>query len=246
MLAMVLTAVVRAAQLGFVPEPEAAGPVFVRRETIDLSPWLDALEAAPAAAGTAVLDIEAVGIATGHLAAFLVGVGRCRGSDLALEQFLLADVSAELALLEAVAGRVRPATLVTYNGRAFDMRVLASRCVANGLHPAVLEPQRHHDLLAPARRHFRGRLRSCTLAEIETAVLGVFRGDDVLGREGPVRYRAWLRGAPADVLAGVVAHNAMDVASTALLEAHMTALGEPPATPRPPVRTPRSLAADRA
>jgi hypothetical protein len=32
---MVFTAVVRAAQLGFVAEPEAAGPVFARRETIE-------------------------------------------------------------------------------------------------------------------------------------------------------------------------------------------------------------------
>ena len=241
-----LTAVVRAARLGFLAEPGAAGLVFVRRETIDLSPWLDALEAAPPAAGTVALDIEAVGIATGHLAAFLVGVGRCQGSELALEQFLLADVSGELALLEAVAGRVRSATLVTYNGRGFDMRVLASRCVANGLHPAVVEPRRHHDLLAPARRHFRDRLRSCTLAEVESAVLGIFRGDDVPGREGPARYRAWLRGAPAQVVAGVVAHNTADVVATALLGAHLTALGEPPATPQPPVRVPWGLAADRA
>src|SRR5207244_13492760 len=107
-------------------EPGAAGRVFVPRETTDLSPWLDALEAAPPAAGTVALDIESVGMATGHLAAFLVGVGRCQGRDLALEQFLLADVSGELALLEAVAGRVGSGTLGTYNGRRVDMRVLAA------------------------------------------------------------------------------------------------------------------------
>ena len=219
--------VVRAAQLRFDAELHAAGPVFTRREAIDLSPWLDVLECAPLAGGPVVLDIEAIGVATGHLAAFLVGVGRCDGGVLQLEQYLLADVACELALLEAVATHVRHAPLVTYNGRAFDIRVLSSRCVANGLHPSAMQPQDHDDLLAPVRRRFRGRLRSCTLAEVEVAVLGVSRGDDVPGREGPARYGAWLRGAPAHVLAGVVAHNRTDVLSTALLAAHLAGLGEP-------------------
>ena len=243
---MLSRSVVRAAQLGFAAELEPAGPVFTRRESIDIGPWLEMLECPPLPGEPLVLDIEAVGVATGHLAAFLVGLGRCTGSVLQLEQHLLADVAGELALLEAVATQVRSACLVTYNGRAFDMRVLASRCVANGLHPAIVEPRDHDDLLAPARRRFRSTLRSCTLAEVEVAVLGVCRGDDVPGREGAARYRAWLRGAPAHVLTGVVAHNRMDVVSTALLAVHLAAIGEPLAARVSRSRAASSLFADPA
>lgn len=242
---MIGACVVRAARLGFDAEMAPAGPVFVRAEAIALGVWLDALGVAPLRQGTVALDIEAVSLAGGHLAAFLVGVGICGGTELLLEQFLLADVSGELALLEAVAARARGAPLLTYNGRGFDMRVLASRCVANGLHPSAIEPRSHDDLLAATRRHFRHRLRSCTLAEVEAAVLGVFREDDVSGHEGPARYCAWLRGAPSHVMASVVRHNRMDVLVTALLGAHLAALGEPlPALP--PVHAMWGLTVDRA
>jgi uncharacterized protein YprB with RNaseH-like and TPR domain len=242
---MICASVVRAAQLGFEAELSPAGPVFVRAEAIDLGVWLEALGVAPLRSGAVALDIEAVTVASGHLAAFLVGVGTCGGTELLLEQFLLADVAGERAMLEAVAARARRAPLLTYNGRGFDMRVLASRCVANGLHPAVIEPRSHDDLLAATRRHFRHRLRSCTLAEVEAAVLGVFREDDVSGHEGPGRYCVWLRGAPAHVMSGVVSHNRMDVVSTALLGAHLAALGEPlPALP--PLHAAWCLTAERA
>ena len=104
---MLSRSVVRAAQLGFAAELEPAGPVFTRRESIDIGPWLEMLECPPLPGEPLVLDIEAVGVATGHLAAFLVGLGRCTGGVLQLEQHLLADVAGELALLEAVATQVR-------------------------------------------------------------------------------------------------------------------------------------------
>ena len=211
---MLMQSVVRAAKLGFAATPGDGGVAFTRRS----------LAGAPRPStppDVIALDIEAVSVARGHLAAFLVGLGRPGCAGVEVEQFLLADPSAEVALLLAVAARVRGAALVTYNGRAFDMRVLGSRCVANGLHPAVMEPRRHDDLLVPARRRYRGALGGCTLRQVELAVLGIDRGDDVPGSEGPARYRAWLRGAPAPALAGVVAHNEADVVSTALLAAEL-------------------------
>lgn len=221
---MTLGSVVRAAQLGFTAEPGTAGVVFVRRRAVAVAPAEPAEPTAPPGSPPAVaLDIEAVSVASGHLAAFLVGLGVLARGEVLLEQLLLAEPAEEVALLLAVAARIRGAELVTYNGRGFDMRVLASRCVANGLHPATIEPRRHDDLLGEARRRYRRSLRSCTLQEVEAAVLGLSRDHDVPGREGPARYRAWLRGAPAAVLAGVVAHNEQDVVSTACLAAHLAA-----------------------
>ena len=99
----------------------------------------------------------------------------------------------------------------------FDLRVLGSRCVANGIHPAAVEPRLHVDLLASTRRLFRAELRSCTLRQAEMRLLRYFREDDIPGIEGPSRYRAWLRGAPAGFLAGVIEHNRLDVCGTAAL-----------------------------
>ena len=235
-------AAVRAGEAGFVAEPGVWGDVHVRRVLVSLDEFLEpaelpglprpeeliALDARLAGLGAAgplrVLDIEAVSIATGHLAAFLVGVGTVREPRLLeVEQFLLADLGAEAALLRAVSARVTGAFLLTYNGRAFDMRVLGSRCVANGIHPGSVEPAAHLDLLASTRRLFRDRLRACTLRQAELRLLRYDREDDVPGLEGPGRYRAWLRGGPAEALTGVVEHNRLDLCGTAALAAHLAA-----------------------
>jgi uncharacterized protein YprB with RNaseH-like and TPR domain len=236
------SAVVRAGELGFLTEPTGWGDVYRRSQTIDLvefleaagldpglravdlcrlDPRLDGLQ--PEHSEIRVLDIEAVGVASGHLAAFLVGIGTQRGRWLHIEQFLLAEVGAEAALLRAVAALVNGSFLLTYNGRAFDLRVLGSRCVANGIHPAAVEPRLHVDLLASTRRLFRAELRSCTLRQAEMRLLRYFREDDIPGIQGPSRFRAWLRGAPAAVLAGVIEHNRLDVCGTAALAARLVA-----------------------
>ncbi|MBV9101061.1 MAG: ribonuclease H-like domain-containing protein [Candidatus Dormibacteraeota bacterium] len=233
-------AAVRAGELGFAAEPGPWGDFHRRSVTTDLAEFLEpaGLWTMPAgerlalldarlagerrsAGPVRVLDIEAVSVASGHLAAFLVGVGTVNGLALEVEQFLLADLAAEAALLLAVATRVQGSFLLTYNGRAFDMRILGSRCVANGIHPASVEPRAHLDLLASTRRLFRDQLRSCTLRQAELRLLRYSREADVPGLEGPGRYRAWLRGAPPDVLAGVVEHNRLDLCGTAALAARL-------------------------
>lgn len=235
-------AAVRAGELGFTAEPGPWGDVHRRTVSVGLAEFLEpsGLRAMPPperlvpldarlaglrcqAAPLRVLDIEAVSIATGHLAAFLVGIGTVDGPVLHVEQLLLADLGAEPALLQAVSRLVQGAFLLTYNGRAFDMRILGSRCVANGIHPAAVESRGHLDLLASTRRLFRDELRSCTLRQAELRLLRYSRENDVPGLEGPGRYRAWLRGAPAAVLAGVVEHNRLDLCGTAALAAHLAA-----------------------
>lgn len=228
-------AAVRAGELGFAAEPAPRGDVYRRRLETDLGAFLEggAAPCLPVAElcrlderliGTRVdgsealvLDVETVAIAAGRLAAFLVGVTRVHGTRLEVEQFLLADPASEAALLDAVGQRVRGAFLLTYNGRAFDMRVLGSRCVANGIHPAAMEPRVHLDLLPVTRRLFGAQMRGCTLRQAELRLLRYERRGEVAGVEGPARYRAWLRGAPGRVLAGVVEHNRLDVCCTAAL-----------------------------
>ena len=102
-------------------------------------------------------------------------------------------------------------------------RVLRARCVINRLPADAISPPIHCDLLGPVRRLFRERLGACTLRQAEVSLLGLERGDDVPGAEAPARFRAWLDGAPARMLEGVVRHNQLDLCATVVLGARLTA-----------------------
>jgi len=229
-------------QPGFEAEQTAAGAAWVRRARVDLAPLLAAAGAAQlgsaeellrltapppsgvgcAAGDVAVLDIESLGLRGSGVVAFLVGVGLQRGTALDVHQVLLADPGDEAALLTAVLERLDgAAVLVTYNGRSFDVPTLRARCIVNRLGDRGLEGRPHCDLLGPVRRLFRDRLGACTLRQAEVELLGMARVDDVPGFEAPARYRAWLRGAGPEVLAGVVRHNELDLCATAVLGARL-------------------------
>jgi hypothetical protein len=238
--------VTRAAQLGFRPEA-SSDSAFVRRLTVDLTPLLEraGLTSAPPVAdllrllghpcagdgpqwlsgeGVGVLDIESLGLHGSGVIPFLVGVGVQRGDVLDAEQLLLVDPGGEAAMLSAIAARMRAHRLwLTYNGRSFDIPVLAARCTINRMDPVSVEPRLHGDLLGPVRRLFRERLGACTLRHAEMSLLNHHRVDDVPGVEAPARYRAWLRGAPASVLAGVLEHNLQDIVSTVVVGARLAA-----------------------
>ncbi|MDQ6847618.1 MAG: ribonuclease H-like domain-containing protein [Candidatus Dormibacteraeota bacterium] len=236
----------RAAELGFHAVATAAGSTFVRPLTVDLAPYLEAarLSAAPPVAdllallghpcgdgpawvsgeGVGVLDIESLGLRGSGVMAFLVALGVQRGEVLECEQFLLVDPGDEAVMLRAIAQRIRSHRLwLTYNGRSFDIPVLAARCTLNRLDPTSVEPRLHGDLLGPVRRLFRERLGACTLRHAEMSLLNHHRVDDVPGSEAPGRYRAWLRGARPSVFAGVVEHNLQDIVSTVVVGARLAA-----------------------
>jgi len=175
-------------------------------------------------ADMAALDIETIGLRGSGVLAFLIGVGVPRGSRLEIDQLLLADPGEEAALLDALRARLGGARLlVTYNGRTFDLPVLRARCIVNRRSPDFLEGRLHCDLLAPVRRLFRHRLGACTLRQAELDLLGLVRDGDIPGGEAPVRYRAWLRGAGAELFADVIRHNQLDLCATTVLAARLVA-----------------------
>ena len=165
-----------------------------------------------------VLDIETLGLRGSGVVAFLVGLGTIEAGRLVIEQFLLADPDAEGAMLDAVSARlVGRRLLLSYNGRSFDIPVLISRCIVTRSSAASYEEPIHVDILTAVRRLFRGRLGSCRLGQAEAGLLNFHRHDDIPGAEAPARYRAWLRGASAAALDGVVEHNRVDIVSTLLV-----------------------------
>jgi uncharacterized protein YprB with RNaseH-like and TPR domain len=182
------------------------------------------LASLPAAA---YFDTETTGLSTGAgTVIFLAGVARLEGRHVTVRQFLLPDYPYEPALLRALtADLARSPRLVTYNGRSFDLPMLAARLTFHGLfrEQAAL-PAGHDDLLPDARRLFRRPLGGARLADVESGVLGVRRSSDCPGSEVPLRYFGYLRGGSPDILAEVLDHNFQDVVSLALLEAELCRL----------------------
>jgi uncharacterized protein len=164
------------------------------------------------------LDTETTGLGGGSgISAFLVGLARFDTSGrLEVEQLLLRSPAEEAVLVDVVRERLLECDLVvTYNGKAFDLPLLASRAVMTRRPALPVRP--HLDLLHVARRLHRERLGACRLVTLESHVLGFERGPDIEGGEIPARYAHFLRTGDEGALLAVVEHNAWDVASMAAL-----------------------------
>jgi uncharacterized protein YprB with RNaseH-like and TPR domain len=185
---------------------------------------IDAGRGLASLAPAAYFDTETTGLSTGAgTVIFMAAVGRVMRDRVTVRQYLLPDYPYEPALLRALATDLAAAgRLVTYNGRAFDVPMLAARLTVHGLfeQQAAL-PAAHDDLLPDARRLFRRPLGGARLADVEAGVLGVQRTSDCPGSEVPARYFGYLRGGSPDILAEVLDHNFQDVVSLVLLEAQL-------------------------
>lgn len=175
----------------------------------------------------AFLDTETSGLAGGTgTYAFLVGAGRfAEGGEFVLQQFFMRDPSEEPAMLEGLAGFLAPTqALVTFNGKAFDAPLLATRYRMHRM-PVPFEGYAHLDLLPLARRLWRDRLESRALKYLEENILQALRtSEEVPGYEIPWLYFDYLRTGDARPLKGVFYHNAMDVVALAALLSHTASM----------------------
>ena len=169
------------------------------------------------------LDTETTGLAGGTgTYAFLIGLAWWDAGGLQVEQFFMRDFAEEHSLLQELSQRVaeRP-VLVTFNGKSFDWPLLENRFTMTRS-IAVPRLAAHLDLLHPARALWKLRLGSVRLVELERHVLdaprlGWHRENDVSSALIPQFYFDYLRGGPAEPLAGVVRHNQMDLRGLAAL-----------------------------
>lgn len=174
------------------------------------------------------LDTETTGLAGGSgTVPFLIGLGWFEGDGFATRQLFARDYAEERAALvhlrELAADR---RFLVTFNGKAFDVNLLAARFILNRL-PDPLAGLPHADLIHPARRLLAHRLADRRLGALEAAVLGFAREGDIPGHEIPRRYFDWLRRRDGRLISGVFEHNRLDILSLAALAAHLTGMIAP-------------------
>jgi uncharacterized protein YprB with RNaseH-like and TPR domain len=165
----------------------------------------------------AFLDTETSGLSGGTgTYAFMVGVGRFVDGEFHLSIFFMRDPADEPALLEALADFLAPcASLVTFNGKAFDAPLLRTRYALNQM-PCPFDGFSHVDLLPLARRLWRDRLPSRALKYLEEHIMLAPRtSEEVPGYEIPWLYFDFLHSGDATPLKGVFYHNAMDVVALA-------------------------------
>jgi uncharacterized protein YprB with RNaseH-like and TPR domain len=171
----------------------------------------------------AFLDTETSGLSGGTgTYAFMVGAGRYTSQGFQLVQFFMRDPLEEPAMLLALEEFIAPCqTLVTFNGKSFDVPLLNTRYIMQGWRSPFCDLA-HIDLLHLSRRLW--------LSNLEVQILEVRRSEEeVPGWMIPQMYFEYLREGDARPLKRVFYHNAMDVVSMAALLNHITTLLEDPA-----------------
>jgi uncharacterized protein YprB with RNaseH-like and TPR domain len=181
------------------------------------------------------VDLETTGLSGGAgTYAFLVGCAAFDDAALRVEQYLMIGHALERALLAAVRQSIEASdTLVTYNGKTFDVPVLETRFLYHR-EPPPFADRPHIDMLHTARRLWRGvrgivpapgvQSDGCALSSMEQALFGFRRFHDVSGFEIPTRFFAFLRSSDARPLMPVLEHNRLDLVSLAVLTARAARL----------------------
>jgi len=178
----------------------------------------------------AFLDTETTGLSGGTgTYAFLIGLGYFVPQGFVVNQYFLRGPAQEPALLAAISEKLGSyEAIVTFNGKSFDLPLLATRFTLNRIHMSFIEVD-HIDLLHLARRIWRNRLASRALGDLERDILGFSRSEaEVPGYLIPQYYFDYLSSGDARPLLGVFNHNGMDIVSMAALFEHMSEILEHP------------------
>ena len=168
------------------------------------------------------LDTETTGLSGGAgTVAFEIGLGWIEPRGMVIRQYVMRDYHEEGPMLEAIAALIRQFdTIVSFNGKSFDLPLLESRMTMNRIRFAVTALP-HFDLLHAARRVYKLRIGRCNLAKLEAALFGVERKEDLPGALVPQRYFDFIKTGEFALLEDVLRHNLQDVQSLAELTAHL-------------------------
>lgn len=175
------------------------------------------------------LDTETTGLSGGAgTVAFEIGLGWIEPRGMVIRQYVMRDYDEEPAMLSEIAEVFsRFDTVITFNGKSFDLPLLESRMTMNWIRLHVTAWP-HFDLLHAARRVYKLRLGRCSLGALEAAVLDSERVDDLPGALVPQRYFDFLKTREFALLEDVLRHNKQDVQSLAELTGHLCAVFREP------------------
>ena len=162
------------------------------------------------------IDLETTGLAggTGTLP-FLVGMGYFRNGKFNIAQYFLGEPADEGRMIEELAAFFKEMdfqSVVTYNGKAFDLPLLETRFVLNRK-PFVLSDLPHLDLLFSARSLWKHKHESCRLCHLAQEIVEAERAEDIPSSEIPYIYSTYLRGGNFSLIEPIIYHNQEDLLS---------------------------------
>ena len=161
----------------------------------------------------AIVDIETLGLSERPI--ILLGVAKPNKTHVCTSQFLLRDIQDEPSAIWALISQLEPnLSLITYNGRTFDIPYIKQRLAYYGLDAPLDNP--HFDVLHFTRRALRHKLSNCKLETVEKYI-GIKRDINIPGALVPHFYETYLRTKNAGPLVAIVEHNRQDLLTLATL-----------------------------
>ena len=160
-----------------------------------------------------ILDIETLGLFGRPI--ILLGIAKPSNNIITTYQILLRDISDESgALGEFLSHITENTSLITFNGKSFDIPFIEERLSYYSIDTSLIRP--HFDLLHFSRRAWRDILPNCRLETLETH-FNIHRDVDVPGALVPEFYETYMKTGNVGPLVAIVEHNKQDLITLALL-----------------------------
>lgn len=161
----------------------------------------------------AIIDIETLGLSERPI--ILLGIANPSKDCVCTKQYLLRDIQDEPSAIWSLVSQLEPHhSMITYNGRSFDIPYIKQRLAYYGLDASLENP--HFDLLHFTRRALRHKLKDCRLDTVES-YLGIKRDIDIPGALVPQFYDTYLKTKNIGPLVAIVEHNKQDLVSLGTL-----------------------------
>jgi len=162
------------------------------------------------------VDLETTGLSGGTgTVPFLVGMGYYRDDRFHVTQYFLGELAEEERMIKEL-GRffsgMNFQSVVTYNGKAFDMPLLETRFILYR-QPFPLSDLPHLDLLFSARSLWKHKHESCRLSHLAQQIVEAERAEDIPSAEIPYRYFDFIRTGNFSLMEPVLYHNQEDILS---------------------------------
>ncbi|MGB9824657.1 MAG: ribonuclease H-like domain-containing protein [Candidatus Hydrothermia bacterium] len=158
-----------------------------------------------------VLDLETKGLVRDEFI-FMGGLLQREGQNLFVRQYISFSEKKEKGLIRWLKRNLKGKTLITYNGKAFDIPFLHYRASLHGI--SFETPQHHIDVIHIARKVFKDSFNSRKLKVLEYNVLGTWREMDVHPSLIPTLIENFQKTRKLDFLRVISRHNAYDLIST--------------------------------
>jgi uncharacterized protein len=162
------------------------------------------------------LDLETTGLAGGTgTVPFLVGLAYYRDERFKVTQFFLNEMAEEDRLVRELAQFILDMgfkSLVTYNGKAFDVPLVETRFALHRT-PCPLRGMPHLDFLFSARSLWKHKYDSCRLFHLAQQIVQAERAEDIPGAEIPLRYFQYIRSGDFSLIDPILYHNQEDLLS---------------------------------